>query len=401
MVILATGVTCFLGVSQTKAQPLDDTSFSQQLAPRVGEIEAEPIYKPTRPVGDNVPSTSNVFHASFNDSTESRNLSLPRVLVHSSVSTPEHLNQCVVEINEVLSTNDVTLKVAILDSVTMIEVVPNRSSGAARNFRIQMEQGIQPHRETEQRESVDYLPPKQQQRTSQLRVASSPAPAPTEKTVESLRPGYSKNPFFRKNTAPVEGTRQTAVRAEHAGPVPRQACQSNTVGIRGFMQRTSHLSPGPRPQPEELQELSHTPKPQAAELAHGFLPAKPIVAAQIVGPVSVDLGQTADYMVAIINPMNRVNQGLEVELDVPKGLEVVLLDRPAEFNKRKRSLSWKLNEILPDQEVRLQYRVKSVYKGKHRQRVRVHFAEELLETHEIVTRSDFNLNADATELPFE
>jgi len=487
LAIVAAGVTCFLGVSQTKAQSLGDLSFPQQLAPRVGKIEAERIYRPTRPVGDkltsissesndlrfgsmpesgfsrpataareviqptsqsadvkrrldsvkrrfadakqrlavanpipptnkaapvaqfkspplrtsNDSSTSTISQAAFNDSTESRNLSPPTVLIRPSVTSPEHLNQCVVEINEVKSTNDVTLKVAIPDSVTMVEVVPNRSSGTTRNFRIKMEQGVQPQRETEQPEPVDYLAQRQQQRAPQPRVASSPTSAPAEKTNKSFGAGYSKNPFFGNSAPPVAETRQTVVRAEQVKSLPSQAYPSHTVGVRDFLQRTSHLSPSQTPRPEELEELSHKPEPQAAEFAHGFLPTKPIVAAQIIGPASVDLGQTADYMVAIVNPMNHVNQGLEVDLDVPKGLEIVLLDRPAEFNKRKRTLRWKLNEILPGEEVRLKYRVKSTYKGKHRQRVSVRVAEELLETHEIVTRSDLNLNADATELPFE
>ena len=167
------------------------------------------------------------------------------------------------------------------------------------------------------------------------------------------------------------------------------------------MRRTSHLSLTETPQPEEIQELSFEPEPQAAEFAYSALPAKPVVAAQIVGPASVDIGQTADYMVAIVNPMNSLNEDLEIELDVPKGLKIVLLDRPAEFDKRKGTLNWKLNKIQPGEEVRLQYRVKSIYKGRHRQRVTVRINEQLLESHEIFTRSELNLDADATELPFE
>ena len=409
--------------------------------------EANPVLPESKwyPVGaSNDPLTDNGFQTKVADSAGSKNLLPPTVVVRPSVAYPDHRNECVVEIGEIKSTNDVSLKVAIPDSVTMIEVVPNRSSSAARNFRIKMEQGVQPEQETGQHEPVNHLPQSEHQTEQhkpvpQTKVASNPTRPPADQDAHSIR-GYSRNPFFEKkspkedtrlaetrqtNTRQTEiqktETRQTEARnpTQFSAPTawstsptktkpsrevksfPSQAYRSNGVGVRDFLRRTSHLSLTETPQPEELQELSFEPEPQAAQFAHGVLPARPVVAAQIVGPASVDIGQTADYMVAIVNPMNSLNEDLEIELDVPKGLKIVLLDRPAEFDKRKRTLNWKLDQIQPGEEVRLQYRVKSIHKGKHRQRVTVRINEQLLDTHEILTRSELNLNVDATELPFE
>ena len=533
LAIVTLGVTCFLDTAQTNAQA------PHQLAPRVGEIEAERIYRPTRPTSEKLTSIGSEFakpkiepksagprsknqfsliktpapqtpterlaaakqrlasaqkrmalnpippikkaastaqpkmdavgtikkptdsplKKPFAVATGSKRQQPPTVVVRPSVADPNHLNECVVEINEIKSTNDVSLKVAIPDSVTMIEVVPNRSTGSTRSFRIKMEQGAQLEPEFPQPAPVDQqaqsqtvaqvqkeaqnqfvpkAPPTQQaQKPSRAPVPKGPPSVPSEKLSQKPQTSYSNQFVVKKKVAkaaaepikqieqsnPIEQIKQIK-RIEQSNPIkpietiqqietrtessnhevksfPQQPYRNDGVGVRDFFRRTSHSTLAETPQPEQLQELSFEPEPKSAKFAHSFLPTKQVIAAQILGPASINIGQTEDYMVAIVNPMDSPNRNLRIELDVPKGLEIVLLDRPAEFNKRKRTLTWDINEIQPGEEVRLQYRVKSVRKGKQLQRIAVRSNDELLETHQIYTQSNLNLDVGATTLPFE
>lgn len=492
MAIVAFGLTCFLAVEQTNAQfPTSNTPTGNWLAPRVGEIKSERIYKPSRPTADKLttskltivkpklepklglqtaklkPKTaaqpkpklpdakklsSTIKKTQLDNKTtialpakaalapvknqpakskqniehsdQPSNLTPPTVVVRPSVAQPNHLNECVFEINEIKSTNDVSLKVAIPDSVTMIEVVPNRSTNSARSFRIKMEQGVEPEQKSPVAASLN-------QQTQQPRcpvelqplpqhVSSTPS-VPFDEVPQSFRPGFSKNPFFVQKVAkaqqpipaqhpvpfqqPTHRLRQTEAHqdnvAREATPTFKQAYRNDTVGVRDFFQRTSHSLPVETPPQGNLQELTFEPASQQPQFAYSFLPSKPIIAAQIVGPASVDVGQTADYMVAIVNPMNSINRNLAIELDVPRGLEVVLLDRAADFNGRTRTLYWTVNEIQPGEEVKLNYRVKSIRKGKQLQRVAVRIGDDLLETHEVLTIAQLNIDAGASELPFD
>ena len=319
----------------------------------------------------------------------------PTVIFRPSVFLPDHQSDCVFEINEIESSNDVSLKVAIPDSVTMIEVVPNRESNARRNFRIRMDQGTDV-------ELARRLPTPERPALE----TPEPQPNPADPAMSSARQarGYSKNPFFIENA----GQRVAQRVAEKIAPGNdnRQRSSGNfnlnkkQEGVRGFLKRTSHASANQSPEHFAMQELSYAASSEQS-LAHSFTPQSPVIAAQIVGPTHIDVTQTADFMIAIVNPLNTTNRNLEVELDVPKGLKIVLLEKAADFNERTRTLHWRVKEIKPGEEARLQYRVKSLRPGKQLQRVAVRTKDDLVDRHEILTIARMNLDAGASELPFE
>ncbi len=311
-----------------------------------------------------------------------------------------------------------------------------------------MEQGVQPEelgyeaplaaRQTQpaepqaQNQSRPTAPSVQAQ--AQPKHPTNSAPLVAYESV-AVRPGFSKNPFFGDEVAQAQSQKndETQTNIDNAlstyqasendfpmtlpppgistenttrvdSPTPKQQYWNQSVGVRDFFQRTSHSSSSTElPRQAKLEEpaVESEPIDSPPLHAHSFVSTKPVIAAQIVGPASIDVGQTADFMIAIVNPMNSASQNLEIELDIPKGLKIVLLSQAAEFNERTRTLHWRVDRIRPGQEERLQYRVESLSPGKQLQRLAVRLDEELMERHEILTIAEKNLDADVAELPFE
>jgi len=452
---IATCMTCLLTVSPSEAQVSRPASslLSNQLFTSFGGTKNARIYKPTQPTADRLTSnpprftrpvqvpdskvTNTIRQVRTPVGSHTRNLRAsanvdagktvpPTVVVRPSAAYPNHQNDCIVEINETESSNGVSLRVAVPDSVSMIEVIPNRESGARRNFRIKMEQGV----ETE----LAQLPAPATQREPQSDSAEQRSAQSVDRMPKGPLPpvpggfptGYSKNPFFVEHVAQPPLEEEDEPLAETSSPattveedvLPEQKIFQNPTGVREFLQRTSHVSSDesfPKLKLEKSETESETEptaepktetagdKPELHTPTHNpnLLRPKSIVAARIIGPREIDVSQTADYVIAIINPMNAVNRNLEIQLDVPKGLKVVLLGQAAQFNPRTRTLKWSISEIQPGEEIQLGYRVKSLRSGKQRQRVEVRIQDELMDRHEIFTLGKINVDVGVGELPFD
>ena len=355
----------------------------------------------------------------------------PTVVLRPSVLVSNHENECVFEINEIESSNDVSLKVAIPDSVTMIEVIPNRNSKALRKFRIKMEQGnetneTQRTEETKETELVNRPPQERvaqndppqpqperpepeplQPQPPQPMTAQAMPPKPADSLNHTSRQGYLRNPFFKENKVEttVEKVAQIAspenVQEQSSSEKPKLKENNKHVTVRHFLKRISHTSSSKETEQLATQALAFEPEEQTLKHAHSFAAPTPVIAAQIVGPTEIDVSQTADFMIGIVNPMNVTNRDLEIELDVPSGFKIVLLDQAAEFNERTGILHWKVKEIKPGGRARLRYRVMSLRSGQQLQRVAVRIKDDLVDRHEIRTLAKLNLNAGAGELPYD
>ena len=352
---------------------------------------------------------------------------LPTIVIRPSAALSKHANECVFEINELRSSNDVSLKVAIPDSVTMIEVVPNRNSNTHRNFRITMDQGVETelaNRQPTSKHPAQHEPPQPQP------TAALPLDSP-ESVARTSRQGFLRNPFFKDNVAQsniksnvesnIKSNVESKIEIAVESPVekvasktlpsvaPEQSTQEKIklpenkkrVGVRGFLKRISHASSSEESEPLATRELSYEPEEQTLQHAHSFATTIPVIAAQIVGPTEINVSQTADFMVGIVNPMKVTSRNLEVELDIPRGLKVVLLDQAADFNERTGTLHWKVKEIKPGDRAQLRYRVVSLRSGKQRQRVAVRIKNDLVDRHNLLTLAKLNIDAGASELPFD
>ena len=370
-------------------------------------LEASRTFGPSRPV-----DVSRSVEAAKNEGP-------PTVVLRPSALLSNQENECVFEINEIKSSNDVSLKVAIPDSVTMIEVVPNRDSNSLRKFRIKMEQGTE--------SELANLQPTSEPSTQDEPAESQPAPtSPLEPilpfepidAVHKAQPGYLKNPFFDQTglSSTVQKVANDASSAQNQEQMPaetnslKKEQEKKLLGVRGFLKRISHTAPAEAPEQLATQELgfeTDVPEKESIKHAHIFAPSVPVIAAQIVGPTQIDVNQTADFMIGIVNPMEVTNRNLEIELDVPFGMKIVLLDQPADFNDQTGVLHWRVKEIKPGGKARLRYRVLSLRPGNQVQRLGVRIKDDLVDSHEIQTfakvNPDAKVNSDAkaNELPFD
>ena len=357
----------------------------------------------------------------------------PTIVLRPSVMVADHENECVFEINEIESSNDVSLRVAIPDSVSIIEVVPNRNTNAMRKFRIKMDQGDLAHQQPVSKKPQQSEPPRPtpkaqpnskakptlaqptstaQNNDFQPLVPFGPeAPAPPQAPeAPKAQQRYLKNPFFLGGdfAKPADQVAQNAssesVQEQSTDVKLSNVDKKKQVGVREFLKKISHTSSN-----EESTQLAtqlatqalayEDPKGKTLQHAHSLEPAIPVIAAQIVGPTEIAVGQTADFMLGIINPMDVINRDLKVELDIPRGFEIILLDQEAEFHQRTGTLYWTVNHIKPGGRARLRYRVRSTRPGSQLQRVAVRIKDDLVDDHEIRTMAKVDLSTGAGKLP--
>ena len=335
----------------------------------------------------------------------------PTVVLRPSALVANHENECVFEINEIESSNDVSLKVAIPDSVTMIEVVPNRDSNALRKFRIKMDQGNEAELSSQQPDlTLPFDKPQQPEPTSTIEPL--PPARPVDADVAKAHQGYLKNPFFDQNSfsRPARKVARDTAPENDLEQAPDESIsltkekEKKLLGVHGFLKRISHTSSSEETEQMAVHELAFEPEAQkekSPKHTHSFASSTPVIAAQIVGPTEIDVNQTADFMVGIVNPLNATNRDLKIELDIPFGFKIVLLDQPADFNEKTGVLHWSVKEIKPGGKARLRYRVLALRPGNQVQRLAVRIKDDLVDSHEIWTLAKVNLDAVANELPFD
>jgi hypothetical protein len=261
---------------------------------------------------------------------------MPTVIVRPPVNPTRSLNDLTVDVEKILTQtgNDYALKLVIPESIKVIELTPVAESATQRNFKIRVDQTG----DTSDSMSKQQSTPPKLQIPSQFLPAGfkrNTSPNPTHVPNEN---GFKKNPFYHsfgldQNTALLENE-----------------VYSNVV------QATAEA---PTPAPELSVDLTTRKEPAT------------LVVSEMYGPAELGLHANADFVIFVANQNAEPTKDVNVTLNVPNGLDVVLLDRAAKVDAEAGSLSWSFDELAPGEEHFIRYRVKSLSSGLQKQNVRI------------------------------
>jgi uncharacterized repeat protein (TIGR01451 family) len=199
-------------------------------------------------------------------------------------------------------------------------------------------------------------------------------PTTNAESENAFQTGYQKNPFFGGNSLDPND-------------------------------KTTHFQPNQLPRFRSAAGRSMSaPTGNLRSNFASYRTTKPLTSL-IEGTRIMGLGDTGDFVVFVSNPSTVSANHVVVKLEVPPGLDIVVLDRAAEINKDQGTLAWHLPSVAPGQEHLIRYRVKSLSEGEHVQRVSVTTQGDRdtheIDTDEIETSVVSDYDNEAPLLPFE
>jgi len=148
----------------------------------------------------------------------------PTIVVRPSINDADQLSHCVVELNKEPDSNGYSLKLTVPDSVSNIEVVPNRDSGSYRNFRLRLDQGNSPIETEPLAQPIKpAITPAETTITQLPQLPPAPAPAYIP------RAGFQLNPFFDPNIAVTKKAAKEPTQKDKAPTQPPQMAEQVTL----------------------------------------------------------------------------------------------------------------------------------------------------------------------------
>lgn len=296
---------------------------------------------------------------------------LPALVIRPSVRNAKELNDCIVEMRaSTLSKDEVTLKIMVPDSVSMIEVVPNKDSESSRNFRVRVDQN-----ESNNQKAVRVADHKPIQVGSQRREVKHPPKVQTSSR-------FTKNPFFPTASKPVRN---------HKVAPPTKIVSSKEVIRAEKVVLTSNSAPA---LPKQIQNATYS----VEEVSQPEL--EPVSSStSFNGPAQIVLGEIADFDLTI--PASLSSEHITVELGVTDGLEIVVVDRKVTVDQLNRTINWHL-DVDQSAPVKIRYRAKANEEGYFLQEAKIKLDGKVVETIELgsVVKPGVD-DSDAPLLPFE
>ena len=95
------------------------------------------------------------------------------------------------------------------------------------------------------------------------------------------------------------------------------------------------------------------------------------LSATVDGPVVLDANQLADFSITVTNPNTSEAAKIIVQLQVPAGLKVTVLDRDAWFDEEHQTISWEIPQLASGQQETIQYKAVGQAIGQQNQKVTV------------------------------
>ncbi len=345
-------------------------------------ISSLPPTNPQTPASQDLPSglnaDSNALVAPLAQA-DPRASEVPTVIVRPPANNSFAASDLTVNVEPIASSNNQEFAVRLMvpDSVKIVEVTPYRGADSRHDFKIRVEQeSLQP---TDKQPagavvSTDTFPmiapvhPASSLHASQSNSRSKPpepGPLPQIKPSNDQPPvsnGFIRNPFF-----PSDGKQ----RQSQKQPIAMAPKNSRHPGVL-----TAMLPPivSPVDQTEASQASYRTTftdsfaqqtfdrTTQQMSFVDSVEPGTTIQSAMF-GPARMGLGETANFAIRVSNPSADSVNDLTVRLDVPAGLEVVVLDRAAQIDQDARTLTWQIPAVNPEQEHFIHYRVRSLSEG--------------------------------------
>lgn len=95
------------------------------------------------------------------------------------------------------------------------------------------------------------------------------------------------------------------------------------------------------------------------------------LSATVDGPVTLDANQEANFSITVTNPNPTEANEVIVQLTVPAGLKVTVLDRDAWFDQENQTISWEINQLASGQQETIQYKAIGQAIGQQNQKVTI------------------------------
>ena len=95
------------------------------------------------------------------------------------------------------------------------------------------------------------------------------------------------------------------------------------------------------------------------------------LSATVDGPVTLDANQEANFSISVTNPNETEASAIIVQLSVPAGLVVTVLDRDAWFDEENQTISWEIDQLASGQQETIQYKAVGHAVGQKNQKVTI------------------------------
>ena len=82
------------------------------------------------------------------------------------------------------------------------------------------------------------------------------------------------------------------------------------------------------------------------------------------GPDSLEVGQTGDYYIAVINSSPEPTTVSGIRLQIPEFAEILMIEREAQIDELARSMTWTAQELASGQQERIRFRLKVIEAGE-------------------------------------
>ncbi len=109
---------------------------------------------------------------------------------------------------------------------------------------------------------------------------------------------------------------------------------------------------------------------------HRVQVVSPPAEAELSGPSLLHIGTEAEYAIKIINTSERPVHNVRATLQIPRGLEVTILDRVSKPNPKQRSITWHVPVIKNNRHEVIRFKAQATSKGQQLAKVVVFMGEQ-------------------------
>lgn len=337
---------------------------------------------------------------------------LPTVIVRPSADSSLAINDLTVNVEKIAGSNnrDFAVKLTIPESIKIIEVTPVHDPNSTRNFKIHLEQHSTQQQPVDSATSIYSMPIAAPVRSASSLNAVQPRDLPPSpkrmtpvKQQTPIRNGFKKNPFFQSDdtknkpdqepvSIPKSASNRTGAPVVFDSKIPPAVPTLNNAPELASFNPVSKEIISPLPFESSADPLFKANSFESNETIHSA----------VAGPGKMGLGDIGDFMIHVNNRTADPLKNVSVLLEVPPGLDVVVLDRAAEVNKSAGTLTWEIPELTTEEPQFIRYRVTSLAEGTQLQRVWIGHENKVHLTNKLDTMVEVELeNPEAPLLPFE
>ena len=326
------------------------------------------------------------------------------VFLSSSIATQlfaqdsNPIEDCTIEVTKTES-NEFSIRLMVPESVKVVELIPSDPSQQAFKFRLN---------QPKSNFAIADSNPSMRNNAGQTNSGDAPL---AESNSYPLRTGFTRNPFFESpskalaNQLPSFNTTSEPFVAEAPYPYVNEAeteWVASQQPIESPAQNNEPISNAAKSDGQQwfdinmdsnidmantiphvsdnssTTQVSYDHQPvQADNVPQSF--AHSNLTTELSGPDKLAQGQSGDYVVYVHNATAETASEVTVKLQLPKGFDVLVLDRHAWIDSNQGTLIWELPTVEPGGEHFIRYRVQAIGNGEQTQLVSVSIDEKVVD----------------------